>query len=60
MSQRIKREKGNSDDGRTSRIRGGGRQSREEEEFRYRFPKGQGLQTDDQCPKALSDYLKIN
>lgn len=39
-----------------------GRQSRErEEEFRYRFPKGQGrLQTDDQCPKALSDYLKIN
>jgi len=29
MSQGIKREKGNSDDGRTSRIRGGERQSRE-------------------------------
>ena len=35
-------------------------EQREEEEVRCRFSKGQGLQTDDQCPKALSDYLKIN
>ena len=35
-------------------------EQREEEEVRCGFPKGQGLQTDDQCPKALSDYLKIN